>query len=188
MAQDAESWKDLALKEVGRTVVNLQRLEHNLKLAARLGPLEGVLPKIQRDIEKRVERASTFTLGQAIQAWLVAAHSEPTEIGGTQDLFDGSMQITISLVPDVAVRSAHGAALKSLLEARNSLIHGGMANVCWDSPEECKKLIADLDLLNGEITRQTGFIGSILNAFSALKNLRPEDITAAIEEQLPLGD
>ena len=64
--------KDLALRAVGRTVVNFQRLEHNLKVLARLGPVEGVLAKVRRDIEKRAEKASSFTLGQAIQAWMGA--------------------------------------------------------------------------------------------------------------------
>lgn len=188
MSQDSESVKDLALREVGRAIVNLQRLEHNLKLAARLGPLEGILPKIQRDIEKRAERAATFTLGQAIQAWLVAAHSEPTEIGGTQDLFDGTMQITMSLVPDVEVRNAHGVALRTLLGARNNLIHGGLVSVAWDSPEECKRLIENLDALNSEIRVQMDFITSILRAFAALKDLRYEDIEAELEEQLRLTE
>jgi hypothetical protein len=39
MAQPAEAAKDAALRAVGRTIVNFQRLEHTLKLAARLGPI-----------------------------------------------------------------------------------------------------------------------------------------------------
>ena len=70
MSGSAVTFKDAALRAVGRTVVNFQRLEHNLKIAARLGPLEGVLSKVQRDHERRTEKASSFTLGQAIEAWL----------------------------------------------------------------------------------------------------------------------
>ena len=70
MSQQSATSKDAALRAIGRTVVNFQRLEHNLKLAARLGPVQGTIPKIQRDIGRRFERAETLTLGQAIQAWL----------------------------------------------------------------------------------------------------------------------
>jgi hypothetical protein len=41
MSSSIVAFKDSALSAVGRTVVNFQRLEHNLKIAARLGPLEG---------------------------------------------------------------------------------------------------------------------------------------------------
>jgi hypothetical protein len=66
MPDSTVTFKDLALRAVGRTVVNFQRLEHNLKFAARLGPLDGVLAKVQRDLERRTEKASSSTLGKAI--------------------------------------------------------------------------------------------------------------------------
>ena len=43
MLKDVMPSKDVALRAVGRTVVSLQRLEHNLKLASRLGPIEGAV-------------------------------------------------------------------------------------------------------------------------------------------------
>jgi hypothetical protein len=175
MSQLASTSKDIALCAVGRTVVNFQRLEHNLKRAARLGPLEGTLAKIKRDVERRVERADTFTLGNAIQAWLVAAHSELPEAGRTPDLFDATMQMTISLVPDAEVRGAHGAALRSLLETRNKLVHGGLVDMQWDSPGECARLIAELDGVNEEIRVQMEFITSILRELGTLASFRQED-------------
>jgi hypothetical protein len=134
MSANEFSKRDLALQAVGRTVVNFQRLEHNLKLAARLGSVQGTLPKIQRDIEKRIERAATLTLGQAIQAWLSTATTESAATSGAPDLFDVTMEMNFSWDTDERVREAHGLALRTLLEARNNLIHGGLVHTKWDSP------------------------------------------------------
>jgi hypothetical protein len=179
MSSNVLSPRDAALKAVGRTVVNFQRLEHNLKLAARLGSSHGTLPKIQRDHERRIERASTFTLGQAIQAWHSAGQGDPPEITHTPDLFDATMQVTFSWSSDAESQSAHGVALKSLLETRNNLIHGGLVEFQWDSPAECERLVERLDEVNESIAAQQEFVTSILRAFGSI---RPEDWEAAHRE------
>jgi DNA-binding FrmR family transcriptional regulator len=182
MSLHVSTSKEIALCAVGRTLVIFQRLEHNLKRAARLGPVEGTLAKIERDIERRVECADKFTLGNAIQAWLDAAHSELPETGHTADLFDATMQMTVSLVPDAEVRGAHGAALKSLLETRNKLVHGGLVDMQWESPSECARLIGELDGVNEEIRVQMEFITSSLRGLSILASLRQEDWELVMRE------
>src|SRR5262245_9215205 len=132
MSSNVLNPRDAALKAVGRTVVNFQRLEHNLKLAARLGSSHGTLPKIQRDLEGRIERATALTLGQAIHAWLSVGQGEPLETSYTPDLFDATMQVSFSWGSDAESQSAHGGALKSLLETRNNLIHGGLVQFQWE--------------------------------------------------------
>jgi hypothetical protein len=173
--------RDTALRAVGRTVVNFQRLEHNLKLAARLGPVHGTLAKIKRDVEKRIERAATLTLGQAIQAWLSAAQDgPPPETSPTPDLFDVTMSMSFSWGADSASQIAHGLALKSLLETRNSLIHGGLVEFQWDSPTECEGLIERLEQVNASIATELEFVTSFLRAVASI---RPEDLDEA-ERQL----
>ena len=179
MSSNVPNPRDAALKAVGRTVVNFQRLEHNLKLAARLGSSHGTLPKIQRDLEKRIERAATLTLGQAIHAWLSVGQGEPLEASHTPDLFDATMQVTFSWGSDCESLSAHGVALKYLLEKRNNLIHGGLVDFQWDSPAECERLVRQLDEVNDSIATQVKFVGSILRAFGSI---RPEDLEAAHQE------
>ncbi len=168
--------KDAALRAIGRTVVNFQRLEHNLKLAVRLGTFQGTVPKIQRDLARRVEWATTLTLGQAIQAWLSAAQSESSDTTvHTPDLFDTTMQVTFSWGADAESQDAHGQALKALLEARNNLIHGGLVQMQWDSPAECERLIGRLNELNDSIATQMEFVTSILQARDSI---RPQDLEA----------
>lgn len=166
--------KDAALRAVGRTVVSFQRLEHNLKLAARPGPIEGTLAKIQHDVERRAQRAQRLTLGQAIQAWLTATSGESPTTVYTPDLFDATLRMTISL-GDADTQQAHAVALESLLAARNNLIHGGLVQFPWDSPDECERLVRELDELNERIRVQLDFVAAFLRAFSEL----PQDLERA---------
>jgi hypothetical protein len=166
-------FKDVALRAVGRTVVNFQRLEHNLKIAARLGPLEGVLAKIQRDFERRTEKTSSFTLGQVIEAWLSAINGSAAHTNPTPDLFDPTIRVSFSLQSDSEFHRAHGDALKELLEIRNRLIHGGLVNFDWECRDACERLVAELTEVNEAIGVQIDFVAVVVKSF------RPEG--AAIE-------
>lgn len=185
MARYKMTSKDAALRAVGRTVVNFQRLEHYLKLVARLGAIEGTPAKIQKDIEKRRDRAATLTLGQAIQAWLNANDGEQPPASHTPDLFDATIRMTFSLGMDTERHSAHAATLRSLLETRNELIHGRLVKFEWDSPEECDRLLTQLDELNRSIAKQIEYIHSILNAFRSTWLEHVEMLQAAVAEEWP---
>jgi len=176
MSPNSGASKSAALEAVGRILVNFQQLEHNLKLAARLGPLEGTLQKMQRDAKSRADRAATMTMGQAIGAWVAAANSEPMESGYTDDLFDATMQLTFT-VGDASSREKRASALRTLLEARNRLIHGGLIAVNWDSSEDCARLIDDLGDLDRAIREQVVYFGTMLRAIGAI---RPEHLERAL--------
>ena len=184
MSSNVLSPRDAALKAVGRTVVNFQRLEHNLKLAARLGSSHGTLPKIQRDFEKRAERATTLTLGQAIHAWLSLGQGEPRQASHTPDLFNATMQVTFSWGSDDESQNAHGVALQSLLETRNKLIHGGLVQFEWDAPVECERLVRHLDEVNDSIAVQLEFVTSILRALGSIRSEHLEAVHREFEHQV----
>jgi hypothetical protein len=167
MEQRGEIAKDAALRAVGRTIVTFQRLEHTLKRAARLGPMQGPVEKLQPDIARRQQRADTLTLGQAIQAWLAVGRDTQTQTVWTPDLFDVSFQVTVSLQPDPAADGAHAKALIDLLEARNALVHARLATFPWESGEACEALVAELDALNATIGEQLEYIASLLRDFVA---------------------
>ncbi len=188
MAQLKPTSKDAALRAVGRTVVNFQRLEYNLKIAARLGPLQGTAPKIQRDRERRSQRASAFTLGQAIQAWLNAGEGEPRATSHMPDLFDVTMHMTFCLGMDADSHSAHAATLRSLLDTRNQLLHGGLVEFDWDSPEECSQLVMRLDELNRSIATQIEYVHCILDALRSTWLEHAEMLQALVAEDRAPGD
>jgi hypothetical protein len=178
MSSHGGAYKDCALHMVGRTVVNFQRLEHNLKLAGRLGPLQGTVQKIQRDIAKRHERASALTLGQAIQAWLDCCRGPLATQYETPDMFDVSVQTTFTLELDSESHAHHAKVLGDLLEVRNDLIHSRLAKFNWEDPEECQGLVADLLQVNSSISMQIEYTCSLLKLIAVLHKDHAESLAA----------
>jgi hypothetical protein len=168
MSQSASTAKDAALRMVGRTVVNFQRLEHNLKLAARLGPLQGTAQRIQKDIAKRHERAATLTLGQAIQAWLAYCYGSSAAHAQTPDLFDATFEMSFSVESDAESRAQHAKDLSDLLQVRNDLIHVRLATFEWDSPEACADLVVELEKVNDSISGQIAYTSLLLKDIAEL--------------------
>jgi hypothetical protein len=163
MSDSDSTFKDAALRAVGRTVVNFQRLEHNLKRAAHLAPLEGVLAKVEKDLVRLNEKAASMTLGQSISAWLDAIKGGGTSTNPTPDLFDPTIRLTFSFEgfdPD----GIHSATLKRLLERRNGLIHDELVSFDWESQAECARLMQDLTNVNEEIRAQIDFFEAILRS------------------------
>lgn len=183
MSQNAPTPKDAALRMVGRTVVNFQRLEHNLRVAARLGPLDGTIQKVRKDIGRRHERASTLTLGQAIQAWLVNCGELSVQPAGTPDLFDVSVQMTFALELDAESRIRHAEVLSDLLRLRNDLIHSRLAKFEWDSPLACNSLIAELDQVNTVISEQIEYTHLLLESIAELGKEHADAIAAVFASE-----
>ena len=173
MIEQPESPKDKALREVGRAVVNFQRLEHNLKVAARLGPIGGPLSNALRDVEKRAEKSMSWTLGQAIQAWTTTLGSDHEPQGYTPDLFEPTVSLRFGLVEAKESRESNAETLKGLLEFRNKLIHGGLVHFPWDSPQDCAQLVRDIAEVIPIIGAQIDFIAAVLQT---LQGIAEEDI------------
>jgi hypothetical protein len=180
MSQPSDTSKDAALRAVGRTIVNFQRLEHNLKLAALLGPVQGTLQKIQKDIAKRQERAETLTLGQAIQAWLTYLDGTQAQVVWTPDLFNISVRMTFSLEADADSQNAHAEALDSLLKTRNDLVHTRLVNFQWESPEACDTLVLELDAVNTRISEQLEYVTSLFKEILTAQREHAEAVVVAI--------
>ena len=171
--------RDNALKNLGRTIVNFQRLEHCLKLLAKLRPMNGTISKIQRDLEKHSEKTSGFTLGQAINAWLETFDGYEPGQPVVNDLFEVTLkgEIEFNIAPEI--KAAHAEQLRSLLIDRNGLIHGGLVEFDWDSPDDCRKLASSLDELNEAIGEQIDFLLSIIRS---LGSVIPEDFSVVESE------
>jgi hypothetical protein len=187
MSARTDTAKDEALRMVGRTVVNFQRLEHNLKLAARLGPLQGTIRKVQKDIAKRHERASGLTLGQAIQAWLDCCYEKPATHHGTSDLFDVSVHVTFTLESDPESQTRHAKVLGELLEVRNDLIHSRLAKFEWDMPEICEDLVAELEQVNTVVSAQIEYTSSLLKSIAELHKEHAESLAQQLAIEAPMA-
>ena len=207
MSQSASTSKDAVLRMVGRTVVNFQRLEHNLKMAARLRPLQGTVQKILKDMAKQHERAATLTLGQAIQSWLAYCDGPAAPHAQTPDLFDVTFETSFALESDPDSRAQHTRALSDLLQVRNELIHSRLAKFEWDSPQACADLVAELEKVNASVSEQINYTGSLLREIGELfkehaeflaaefmasasvaTGARPNTSSAAVKDKVPEGE
>lgn len=171
--------RDSALKNTGRAIVNFQRLEHCLKLLAKLRPMNGTVSKIQRDIVKNAEKTSRFTLGQAINAWLETLEGNSSVQPLAEDLFELTYKSEIEFKIAPEVKLAHAEQLRSLLTDRNGLIHGGLVEFDWNSPDDCKELVGSLDELNEAIGEQIDFLLLIIKS---LKSSSPEEFSMVESE------
>lgn len=162
--------KDTALHTLGRTVVNFQGLEHNLKILASLAPFETYAHTVDNHIEKQREKAGRLTLGGAITSWICVLEGKvekPTIMG---DLYSATVRREMVFNIDPKVQEAHAAGLRTLLEERNTLIHGGLAEFPWESAPDCVELTDYLESLNGAIAEQMQFLEPIADSLRALDN------------------
>ncbi len=164
--------KDAALKNLGRTIVNFQRLEQHLKVLATIQPVNGSISKMQRDRDRHIEKTLGFTLGAAINTWVETLHGSRPSQPLVVDMFDIAMQARIQFDFDPDMKALHAQELRKLLEYRNELIHGKRLAINWDSDSECGTLFAELDDWNKRIGVQVEFLESIRREIADLK---PED-------------
>ena len=164
--------KDAALKNLGRTIVNFQRLEQHVKALATIQPFNGSISKVQRDRERQIEKTLGFTLGAAIKTWVETLHGSRPRQPLIADMFDITMRSHIQFDFDPEMKARHAQQLRELLEYRNELIHGKRLALNWDSDSECDTLFAELDDWNKRIGVQVEFLESIRRGFA---NIKPED-------------
>jgi hypothetical protein len=138
-------FRDMALRAIGRNIVDFQRLETCLKILARFSVIASPVDTLGAAIDKRVSQTTRYTLGQAIGEWLkVAGGSEPpTSL--TEDPFETCVSMSFGPLINSEELIEHGRALSDLLIERNNLVHHDLAQLEFNSEEECKKLTARLD-------------------------------------------
>lgn len=165
--------KDAALKNLGRTIINFQRLEQHVKALATIQPFNGSISKVQRDRERHIKKTLGFTLGTAINTWVETLNGGRPSQPLVKDPVEITMQGRIQFDFDPEMKARHAQQLRELLEYRNELIHGKRLALNWDSDSECEALFAELDEWNKRIGVQVEFLQSIRRGFA---NIKPEDL------------
>jgi hypothetical protein len=158
--------KDKALHTLGRTVVNFQRLEHCLKRLSRLGPVEGAIHQIAKQLTARDEKSERLTLGNAINAWLGVLDGKIDKPALTNDLFAVTMRTRISFAIRPEIKEAHAESLKALLEERNFIIHNGLHTFPWESEPDCIDLATYLESLSAAIMEHMQFFEPIAKSLN----------------------
>lgn len=160
--------KDKALRTLGQTIVDFQRLEYCLRLLSQLEPLEGSIDKLEKQLKARAEKFEPRTLGNSIYAWLDVLDGKVKRPAFNHDLFGTTLSTRIPFAVQPEIKEAHAESLKALLEERNFIIHGGLVPFSWDSDPDCIELTTYLERLNGEIEKHMQFLESIDNSLAEL--------------------
>jgi hypothetical protein len=176
--------QDLALRAVGRNVLNFQRLEGCLKRLAKLQPIDGTLPQISRKLKTRTDQLSKSTLGSAIAGWLNVLDHTSGAPEFHEDLFHITARFTFTLKLSDHEKDRHADALASLLVERNALIHEGLLSIDWTSPEQCQELAARLDAQNKRIEKEIEFLLPFLRAFREAANELDDTFWAELRSEM----
>jgi hypothetical protein len=155
-------FRDRALRGIGRNVVNFQRLEQCIMFVSLFAGIEGPLPKVICDQNKRIERISKHTLGQAVLEIQRIIEKDERPLPTTKDLFDPWVSTSFEFVLDRSVARQHCEELSVLVHERNGLVHHRMATVDFDSIEQCTLLSEELDSQNCRILEHLGAFGSLV--------------------------
>ena len=169
------SMRDVALRAIGRNLVNFQKLEKCLKALVRLDNFAGPISTIEDALAKRVSKASGYTLGKALQEWLrVAALDAPRS--ATQDLFEPWISLSVLPSIDRERLAEHAEALNALAKERNNLVHQDLASFDFDSDKGCHALVESLDNQNARILEQLNFLAPAIRDLVELTKwaMRPE--------------
>jgi hypothetical protein len=138
--------RDVALRKIGRNLVNFQRFERMLKLVIVQSDVRGCasrLAKVHRDRAKDTDRKP---LGWVVEDFFKTLFSKaPSDDGSPNELDEIWMSIVVRIDSDKKSIRMRKRELSELVSERNWLIHSSVANVDLDSVENCKKLISLLD-------------------------------------------
>jgi hypothetical protein len=160
--------RDIALRAIGRNLVNFQKLEHCLKALVRTEHVAGPMSMLDEKVANRVTRTSQYTLGRAVQEWLRISTFEQTPRPQTQDLFEPWISVSFSLPIDSERLAAHSEALNALAGERNEMVHLKLANFNFESDAECADLVRFLDAQNLRILEELAFLAPAIRALGEL--------------------
>ncbi|HXQ68900.1 MAG TPA: hypothetical protein VN844_00305 [Pyrinomonadaceae bacterium] len=167
--------KDRVFRAIGRNLVNFQRLENILKWLAELRPFKGLVPDIYNQLERRRQRTQQSTLGIVIPLWLETAKGQEPQLAKPKGDLDAVISFWVELNIPPHVLDEHAKELDQLLTERNWFVHTGLAEVDFNSSEECESLLARLDEQNSRLGKQLDFVHSIHTRILELKQCWASD-------------
>jgi hypothetical protein len=140
-----ELW-DIALRKIGRNLVNFQRFERMLKLVIVQSDVRGCASKLARVHQDRTKDTDRKPLGWVVEDFFKTLFSNgPANDGAPDELDEIWMSMAVRIDSDKNSIRKRKRELSELVSERNWLVHSSAANLDLDSLENCKRLISLLD-------------------------------------------
>jgi hypothetical protein len=146
--------RDIAFRKIGRNVVNLQRFERMLKLLIVRSNVSGYASELAKIHQDKTEVTSHKTLGLLVKKFLNTVYStdDPFSDGPDNALNQIWMSHAFRIRSNADSISKKEVELREVVEERNALIHRWLAEVDFESVDECQQLISRLDAQNDRLT------------------------------------
>ncbi|PQJ29661.1 hypothetical protein [Rubritalea profundi] len=145
------SLQDQALREIGKTIYNYQKLEKLLKtliVHTNVFTIDGNAQEVFDDLRKSHSMQTLGNLVTRLFDTLYAPSKESPKHRGDSTF---SLQIRTVFATEEGLE-AHKEKLQSILLSRNTLIHQTLGDLDIHSPEACEALIKDLEAQNKAFT------------------------------------
>jgi len=155
MAEDhGNELRDIAFRKIGRNVVNLQRFERMLKIIIVRSNVQGYASQLAKIHQDRTKETSHKTLGSLVREFLntVYATEDPFNSDPPDELKEIWMSQVFRIQSNAESISKRENELLQAVEERNLLIHHWLAEVDFESVDECQKLISRLDAQDDRLT------------------------------------
>jgi hypothetical protein len=146
--------RDIAFRKIGRNVVNLQRFERMLKLLIVRSNVSGYASELAKIHQDKTKATSHKTLGLLVKEFLNTVYStdDPFSDGPDNALNQIWMSHAFRIRSNADSISKKEVELREVVEERNALIHRWLAEVDFESVDECQQLISRLDAQNDRLT------------------------------------
>jgi hypothetical protein len=170
--------KEMALRKIGRNIVNFQKIEGMLKLLVSHSNFKSPVSKIAETLEERKKNFKKQSFGNLTKEYFKSfaksvehAHEVP------EDWNESWISLSFKIENEDGSLPQQKAAFSLLVSERNKLIHQMLIGFDPDSTESCNALILDLDKQNEMIQREYTNLQTLLKTFyEARKELLKEYI------------
>ena len=186
MAQDHTQLRDIAFRKIGRNVVNLQRFERMLKLIIVRSNVQGYASELAKIHQDRTKETSHRTLGLLVKEFLDTVYStdDPFSEGPADALNEIWISHAFRVQANADSISKRERELREVVEERNSLIHHWLAEVDFDSIDECQELISRLDAQDDRLKPHYESLMRELGDMQAAQNELRRLLEAELRESL----
>jgi hypothetical protein len=168
---------DAALRKVGRSIVNFQKLEHGLKELIKLSRADTSQSRPQPVFPRGTKRLGRAGLGEVVSQFNRVLYEEPkpqAEPVGSEVRISTEFRLELD-----SNAESQRKELVALACERNRLVHRDLAALDFSSEAACLELSCRLDEQNGRILRYLEFVRSIRDT----RARAVQDLVAFIESE-----
>lgn len=162
--------KEIALRKIGRNVVNFQKIEAMLKVFVSQTNYAGPITEIAELLERRKQSVQKQSLGNLSKDYFKSFSSSMEHIHKyPEDRSEAWVSLSFHIENEDGTLPQQKAAFNFLVSERNRLIHQMLAVFDPESKDSCNALIMELDKQDEMIQREYRNLQYLLRALHEAK-------------------